>query len=114
MKVNRRTVIFGALASATSVAAVAADTPRADNMPIEPTIVGREIPVIWVAPEKLQHTSPVVIWLAPGISGAEEAVPELKRFAAEGYLALSFDSWARGSRAKDSIDVLFPIAMSNC
>jgi dienelactone hydrolase len=26
---------------------------------------------------------------------------------------VSFDSWGRGSRAKDTIDVLFPIAMSN-
>jgi uncharacterized protein len=113
MKVNRRTIIFGALASATGAGAAVADTPKSDNTPSNSTIVAREIPVIWVAPEKLRRTSPVVIWLAPGISGTEEAVPELKRFAAEGYLAVSFDSWARGSRAKDSIDVLFPIAMSN-
>ena len=114
MKVNRRTIIFGALASATGVRDAVAGTPlKAENAPSDSAIVAREIPVIWVSPEKPGRTSPVVIWLAPGISGTEETLPELERFAAEGYLAVSFDSWARGSRAKDSIDVLFPIAMSN-
>jgi uncharacterized protein len=113
MKVNRRTIIFGALASATGVGAAIADTPKSDNAPLDSTILGREIPVIWVAPEKPRRATAVVIWLASGISGTKEAVPQLKRLAAEGYLAVSFDSWARGSRAKDSFDVLFPIAMSN-
>jgi hypothetical protein len=67
MKVNRRTIIFGALASATDFGAAVADTPKPDNTPSDSTIVGPEIPVIWVAPEKLRRTSPVVIWLAPGI-----------------------------------------------
>src|SRR5271166_6836674 len=64
---------------------------------------GRAIPVIWVAPEKLGRSTPLVIWLASGISGMEETLPELKRLAGEGYLAVSFDSWGRGGRAKDAI-----------
>ncbi|MFN2323880.1 MAG: alpha/beta hydrolase family protein [Trueperaceae bacterium] len=72
-----------------------------------------QIPVIWAMPDHATRERRLVIWLAPGLSGMEVVKPDLERLAAAGFVAVSFDSWERGSRATEAPATLLPRAWAN-
>ena len=72
-----------------------------------------QIPITWVAPEGTVPASKLVIWLAPGLMDMQAVGPVLERLAHAGYLAVSFGSWGRGSRCRESPDTLMPRAAAN-
>ena len=72
-----------------------------------------QIPVTWAAPERSEPAAKLVIWLAPGLMEMQAVEPVLERLAYAGYLAVSFDSWARGSRCLESLETLMPRAAAN-
>ena len=61
-----------------------------------------QIPITWAMPEPGAGRRGLVIWLPPGLSGMEAVQPDLERLAAAGFVAVSFDSWERGSRATEA------------
>ncbi len=67
----------------------------------------------WVAPERTDGPLKLVIWLAPGVMDMASVEPVLDRLALAGYLAVSFDSWGRGSRCRESLDTLMPRVGAN-
>jgi uncharacterized protein len=72
-----------------------------------------QIPITWVAPEQADGAAKLVIWLAPGLMEMEAVEPMMERLAQAGYLAVSFDSWGRGSRCRESPDTLMPRVAAN-
>lgn len=72
-----------------------------------------QIPVIWALPERVVPASRLVIWLAPGLSKMEAVLPVLERLASAGFVAVSFDSWERGSRATETTETLLPRVWAN-
>lgn len=70
-------------------------------------------PVIWVLPTAVEPTTRLVIWLAGGVSRMESTLPMLERLAREGFVAVSFDSWERGSRLSEPAETLIPKAFAN-
>jgi uncharacterized protein len=72
-----------------------------------------QIPVMWVLPEKVTPQCKLVIWLAGGFSKMETVLPILELLALVGYVAVSFDSWERGSRATEEPDVVATRAWAN-
>jgi len=72
-----------------------------------------QIPVIWELPERLTPTTKLVIWLPAGLATMETARPVMLRLAAVGYLAVSFDSWERGSRSTEALESLMPRVWAN-
>jgi len=71
------------------------------------------IPVAWVRPRGSTARLRLVLWLAGGIAGTNAADSELEALADEGFTAVSFDSWRRGTRAREAMNVFFPRAMQN-
>lgn len=72
-----------------------------------------QVPITWLAPEAADGPLKLVVWLAPGLSGMEATEPVLERLAGEGYLAVSFDSWGRGSRCREPLETLMPRVWAN-
>ena len=72
-----------------------------------------QIPITWVAPADTVPASKLVIWLAPGLMEMRAVEPVLERLAHVGYLAVSFDSWGRGSRCRESPETLMPRVAAN-
>jgi dienelactone hydrolase len=72
-----------------------------------------EVPITWVAPTSPESPLKLVVWLAPGLSAMGVVAPVLERLASEGYLAVSFDSWGRGSRCREPLEELMPRAWAN-
>jgi uncharacterized protein len=72
-----------------------------------------QIPVTWTMPEQVAGRRRLVIWLAPGLSGMEAVRPVLDRLAAAGFVAVTFDSRERGSRATEAPETLLPRASAN-
>ena len=72
-----------------------------------------QIPVTWTVPEEVAGRRRLVVWLPGGVSGAEAARPVLERLATAGFVAVSFDSWERGSRATEAPETLLPRAGAN-
>lgn len=77
------------------------------------SVRAEQIPITWVAPERSETAPKLVIWLAPGLMEMASVEPVLERLAHAGYLAVSFDSWGRGSRCRESPDTLMPRAAAN-
>lgn len=55
----------------------------------------------------------LVAWLPGGIGGMNAASRELEALAEEGFVAVSFDSWRRGTRAREAMNVFFPRSMAD-
>lgn len=72
-----------------------------------------QVPVTWVAPAAADGPRKLVVWLAPGLSATNVVEPVLARLAREGYLAVSFDSWGRGSRCREPLEDLMPRVWAN-
>jgi hypothetical protein len=72
-----------------------------------------QIPVTWAAPERSEPAAKLVIWLAPGLMEMQAVEPVLERLAYAGYLAVSFDSWSRGSRCREPLETLMPRVGAN-
>lgn len=72
-----------------------------------------QIPVIWELPGSPSRSTKLVIWLPSGLARMETARPVLLRLAAAGYIAVSFDSWERGSRASEPMETLLARAWAN-
>jgi len=70
-------------------------------------------PVTWVLPMEVKPATRLVIWLAGGVSKMESTLPMLERFAREGFVAVSFDSYERGSRLSEPAETLVPKAFAN-
>ncbi len=72
-----------------------------------------QIPVMWVLPKEVTPQCKLVIWLAGGFSKMQTVLPILELLALTGYVAVSFDSWERGSRATEEPDVVATRAWAN-
>jgi dienelactone hydrolase len=84
------------------------------NVPLRSgTAQVEQIPVTWTMPEPGTGRRGLVIWLPAGLSGMEAVQPILERLAAAGFVAVSFDSWERGSRATEAPETLLPRARTN-
>jgi len=71
------------------------------------------IPVTWVLPRRMEAPARLALWLCGGISGMNAAARELDALADAGFVAVSFDSWRRGTRAAETMAELFPRGMAN-
>jgi uncharacterized protein len=81
--------------------------PRAGSAKVE------QIPVIWALPEHDTPQRKLVIFLAGGVYGMEVMRPMLERLAGAGFVAVSFDSWERGSRATETMETQLARARAN-
>jgi hypothetical protein len=52
---------------------------------------------MWVAPENMNASTRLVVWLASGSNEMEAVRPQLDRLANEDYLSISFDARDRGA-----------------
>ena len=113
MNANRRAIVLGSfgamLASGVRAAAPNEPTPSLRTG----TTKAFTTPVIWVLPAETKATTRLVIWLGGGISKMESTLPMLERLAREGFAAVSFDSWERGSRLTEPAESFVPKAFAN-
>lgn len=72
------------------------------------TARAEQVPITWAARASTEGPLKLVVWLAPGLSAMELVEPALERLAREGYLAVSFDSWGRGSRCREPLEHPMP------
>lgn len=101
MTLSRRDLLRGAL------------KPPAPARPRRGSAQVEHIPLTWVLPRESTANSRLVLWLAGGIAGMNAASRELDALADEGFTAVSFDSWRRGTRAREPMNVFFPRSMAN-
>lgn len=101
MTLSRRDLLRGAL------------KPPAPARPRRGSAQVEYIPVTWVLPRESAANGRLVLWLPGGIAGMNAASRELDALAEEGFAAVSFDSWRRGTRAREPMNVFFPRSMSN-
>jgi dienelactone hydrolase len=102
MEINRRTLLAAPFAATTSGCAAA---PGGRSVEF--------IPVIWAPPQTQTRPAKLVIWLSGGISPKEETIPQLEDLARAGFVAVSFDSYHRGSRSPESADEYFGRVFDN-
>jgi len=118
MKLSRRDLLRGALktpqtAPAPSARPTAAPPTGPVGKPTRGSTRVEHIPVTWVLPRRPEHPAGLALWLCGGIAGMNAAAKELDALADAGFVAVSFDSWHRGTRAAETMAELFPRGMAN-
>jgi dienelactone hydrolase len=84
-----------------------AGRPRRGSTEVE------HIPVMWVTPARRPATPRLALWLSGGLAGMNASGRELDALAEAGFVAVSFDSWQRGTRAAESMAAFFPRMVAN-
>ena len=72
-----------------------------------------QIPTIWIDTVQSSPHRKLAIWI-PWFTGNKEAtMPYLTDLSKQGYVALSYDPWEHGERAKESMEVLSTRILGN-
>jgi hypothetical protein len=71
------------------------------------------IPAIWIDRVQASPRRELAIWL-PWFTGDKEAMmPYLTDLSQQGYVALSYDPWEHGERARESTEALYTRVFGN-
>jgi len=95
---------------------VPAPPPAADKPATRPRRGSAEvehIPVMWVTPAREPEHPKLALWLSGGIAGMNASGRELDALADAGFVAISFDSFQRGTRAAEAMAAFYPRMIAN-
>jgi dienelactone hydrolase len=95
---------------------IPAPPPAADKPATRPRRGSTEvehIPVMWVTPAREPARPRLALWLSGGLAGMNASGRELDALADAGFVAISFDSWQRGTRAPESMAAFYPRMLAN-